>query len=607
MELDFLIMHKLIIVLVLTIVSWASYASQHLEEEMIEYVVSMPNPDTHYFDVKVHLKGYGKDQVDFKLPVWTPGSYLVREYAKNVESFTAVTGDQKALNFHKKNKNTWSVDKAKNEDVTVTYKVYAFEGTKVRMSYLDESHAFIMANTLLMYVDDLKDSSAILKINVPGQWKKVSTTLQPTGRASNEFEVPSYDILVDSPIEIGNHEIIQFSAAGIPHEVIMYGAENYDPDRIKEDLTKIVEKATAIFGSNPNDEYKFIVHHSEDGGGGLEHYNSTVLGVKRWAYGSADSYNSFLALAAHEYFHLWMVKRLKPKVLDQIDYDEEVYTDLLWVMEGFTSYYADQLMLRAGFYDEDAYLKKLTRAITLLENTPGAQVQSVADASFDTWIKYYRRNENSNNNQISYYNKGLILGALLDLEVIHGSKGKKSLDNVVDGLYQHFYVKQGKGIVAEDVKNAVEEASGASMDYFFENYVSGTTDIDYNRYFEYAGIHLKSMVSKNSKSIGLNFSNQGNAAMVTSVVRGGSAYDNGIYAGDELISINGFRVKPSNFQAMINRIEIGEKAEILVSRKGIIKTVQVEIRENLRTGYSYELDKSKSKLQERVYKKWLDK
>lgn len=600
-------MYRLIILFLLIPICTATFASEPLKTATIEYAISMPNPDTHYFDVKVHLKGNSKDQVDFKLPVWTPGSYLVREYAKNVEGFTAVSIDQKALNFHKTNKNTWRIENPTKSDITISYSVYAFEGTKVRMSYLDESHAFIMANTLLMYVDDLKDLPAILKINVPDQWKKISTTLKTNGQATNEFEVPSYDILVDSPIEIGNHDIIQFSAAGVPHEVVMYGAEDYDQDRIKEDLTKIVEKATAIFGSNPNDEYKFIVHHSEDGAGGLEHYNSTVLGVNRWAYSSENSYNSFLTLAAHEYFHLWMVRRLKPKVLDRIDYDEEVYTDLLWVMEGFTSYYADQLMLRAAFYDEPTYLKKLVKAITNLQNTPGAQVQSVADASFDTWIKYYRRNENSNNNQISYYNKGLVLAALLDLEVIHGSKGKKSLDEVVDGLYQQFYVKKGRGIETEDVKDAIEAASGTDQDFFFDNYVFGTMDIDYNKYFEYAGMQLKSMKDSISKTIGLNFSSQGNAVIVSSVIKGGSAYENGIYVGDELLSINGFRINPGNFQAMINRTELGEKVEILVNRKGIIKTIHVEIRGNTQIGYSYDLDKGKSKLQEKVYKAWLDR
>lgn len=389
----------------------------------VEYRVSMPNPHTHYFKVEIILKDYDKEYVEFKLPVWTPGSHLKREYAKNVEGFSAFGRNEKVLSFYKKNKNTWRIDHNNEENVSIKYSVYSFEGS-IRMSYLDDSHAFIMANTLLMFVEELRNTSSVLKIDVPPQWKNISTSLTNLQGKLNTFYVPNYDILVDSPIEIGNHDILKFTAANVPHEVVMYGAGKYNSEKIKRDLTKIIEVATDIFGENPNEKYNFFIHHSDKKAGGLEHLNSTALGVSRWTYINSNSYEYFLSLVAHEYFHLWMLKRLKPAELDFIDYDKEIHSDLLWVMEGITSYFEEKIMLRSGFYDKNKFILNLLSAMSTTKNTPGASGQSVAEASFDAWIKYYKKNENSNNNQVSYYSKEMILGALLDLEIIDGSEGE---------------------------------------------------------------------------------------------------------------------------------------------------------------------------------------
>ncbi len=245
----------------------------------IQYSVSMSAPHTHYFEVEIHLKNFDEDYVDFKMPVWTPGSYLVREYAKNVEGFSALDGsDGSALKVHKINKYTWRVGHNKADDVLIKYKVYAFEGS-IRMSYLDDDHAFIMANTLLMFVEDLRNTSSILKIDIPDKWKKISTSLTRIEGNPFAFYVPNYDILVDSPIEIGNHEIIEFTAAGVPHELVMSGQANYNKKQLQTDLKKIVESSTAIFNENPNEKYTFIVHNSDKRAGGLEHLSSTVLVV----------------------------------------------------------------------------------------------------------------------------------------------------------------------------------------------------------------------------------------------------------------------------------------------------------------------------------------
>jgi len=572
----------------------------------IEYKISMLNPLTHYFQIEILLKGNNENFVDFKMPVWTPGSYLIREYPKNLSGFEALDGKNgRKLEFEKTNKNTWRVQHNKASEVLIKYNVYAFDGV-VRMSYLDDSHAFIMANTVLMYVESLRNSSSVLKLQIPENWRKISTSLSKLEGKENAFYVPNYDILVDSPIEVGNQDVIEFVAAGVYHEVAMYAPTTYNPDHIIRDLTKIIETATEIFGENPNEKYTFIIHHNEYRSGGLEHENSTVLGINRWTYANENSYEQFLALAAHEYFHLWLVKRLKPVEFEFIDYDQEVYSDLLWLMEGITSYFEEKIMLRSGFYDPDQFINNLISEMAKIKNTPGADVQSVADASFDAWINFYRRDANSENVQVSYYNKGTVLGVLLDLMIINGSDGRTSLDDVLNHLYYQFYKKKAKGITTADLQKEIEKMRGVNNTAFFKDYIYGTERLDNEKYLEYAGIRLVELNgSVNTNSVGIGIMQKKSGLFVTSVLKGSSAYDNGIFVGDELISINEYRLTNSNSKTIINQFDVGQEVVFLVNRNGIMKEIKVDIRKDERISYTFELVENKTKLQEKVFRKWL--
>jgi len=574
----------------------------------LEYSVSMEKPFTHYFEVEISLDNLIGDQVDFKLPVWTPGSYLIREYAKNVQQFRAFDAHaDRELPFQKTDKNTWRVKIKGLEAVTVKYKVYANEGS-VRMSYLNDSHAFIMANTLLMYVDELRHQSAILNLNIPDRWQHVSTSLSEVPTKAHSYYIPDYDILVDSPIEIGNHEVIEFEAAGVPHEIAMYGKASYDKERLVRDISSIVEECTSIFDDNPNEKYVFIVHNSSRRGGGLEHLSSTVLGVQRDAYSRESSYNGFLSLVAHEYFHLWLVKRIKPVELERLNYEEEMYTDLLWVMEGLTSYFEEKVMLRCGFYDRNMFLNSLVKNMAYHKNLPGSNIQSVAEASFDAWIKYYRRNENSSNTQVSYYSKGMLLGALLDLEIINGSEGSQSLDDVLSHLYYQYYKKKGKGIRSEDFQKAAEEAGNVDLDVFFNNYVFGTSPLDNERYLDYAGINLVEINAEtNSKTIGLDIKQEQGKILIKSLMTGSAAYEGGLNVNDELLAINEFRVSEHNIGRVINQYDEGDQITILFSRDGLIDEREIEIRSDTSVAYTYEIMKNQSKLQKLVFNTWLSK
>lgn len=568
--------------------------------------VSMTAPHTHYFEVETTLKGYQGEYADFKMPVWTPGSYLIREYPKNVEGFSAFDRQSGApLPFKKTTKNCWRVHRKNAEEVIIKYRVYAFDGS-IRMSYLDEGHAFIMANTLLMYLDDLRWSPVKIHLNVPKRWNRVSTGLEKVDGEQFTYQASDYDELVDSPIEIGNHEIIRFKASGVDHEIAMYGQTNHDPGQIIRDFTRIIEESTAIFGENPNKRYVFIIHHTGKRQGGLEHANSTVLGMPRNTYDSDESYLSLLNLVAHEYFHLWMVKRLKPVELDTIDYEQEMYTDLLWVMEGLTSYYDEKIMLKTGFYDSDKFINNLMYALSTIHNTPGAGVQSVAESSFDSWIKAYRKDENSDNSQISYYTKGQVLGAMLDLAIIGNSKGKYALDDVLRYLYHEFYKKKGVGITAQDFKEAVEKFGKLNLDDFYRDYVYGTKPLDMAPYLDYAGVVLVKRALFDDNAIGAALRQDNGKLIIYSVIKDGAAYHAGLSAKDELFSVGGYKVDLDNITKILNQFEPGQKVEIVYNRDGLEYAKMIQIEKDQRISFTFNRLANPSGVMKKVYGKWIN-
>ncbi|HNR86388.1 MAG TPA: hypothetical protein PKN38_07245, partial [Taishania sp.] len=292
------------------------------------YELRMENPANHYFQVDFYLKDYKSKEIEVKLPVWAPGSYLVREFSKNLNQVRATDENGNPLQLIKKTKNAWIIKREKAKEVKVSYEVYAFELT-VRTSFLDLTHGFVSGTGVFMYTEETRNKPGQLKIIPHASFSKISTALPEVGEGvvndskAKEYRFENYDVLADSPIEIGNQEEFTFDAAGVKHTVAMYGWGNYDVEKLKVDMAKIVTSTTAIFGENPNKNYTFIIHNVTDGQGGLEHLNSTTLSVNRYTY-EGDAYLGFLSLVAHEYFHLWNVKRLRAFELGPFDYDREV-------------------------------------------------------------------------------------------------------------------------------------------------------------------------------------------------------------------------------------------------------------------------------------------
>ncbi|MCC9136006.1 M61 family metallopeptidase [Pontibacter silvestris] len=569
----------------------------------LRYTLSMPEPHTHYFKVEAELSGIKKNYVDFTMPVWAPGSYLVREFAKNVESFRATDNAGNSLRSEKIDKNTWRVYSNKADLVRASYDVYAYE-LSVRTSFLDTSHGYLNGTSIFMYPEGYQDLSGTLVVKPYKEWNTISTGLKSTGKFTYTF--PNYDILADSPLEIGNHKVLHFTSSGVPHEVAMYGEANYDEERLLADMKKVTEEAASVMGELPVERYVFIVHNLNRGGGGLEHLNSTTLQTSRWNYGTEKGYSGFMSLVAHEYFHLWNVKRLRPMALGPFNYNEENYTTLLWVSEGITSFYDDLIVRRTNLISPERYLGIIAGSINSVENTPGNKVQTVSEASFDAWIKYYRRNENSNNAEVSYYTKGGVLGQLLNMDIMKSTNGEKSLDDAMRYMYNRYYKKLKRGFTEQEFKEGLEKTAGHNFDAFFRDYVNGTKTPDYNAYFDAAGLRLVNLnEGRNTASWGASTAVADGKVIVRSVERGSSAWNGGINVNDEIVAINGNRAG-SNLEQFVTDREVGETLKVEVVRDGQLMTLQVPMVKDESVRYTFERVPNPTPQQQEILEKWLE-
>lgn len=582
----------------------------------IGFEVSFKEPQAHYAEVQMNISGLAKDYVDVKMPVWTPGSYLVREFEKSVEGFTASAAGKK-LKVEKVRKNIWRVFSAKANDIKINYRVYAFE-ISVRTAFIDESHAFLSPTGIFMHPAGMIKSPSTVKIIPYKSWTKVSTGMPLVAGETFTYKASDFDILYDSPIEVGNQDTFEFMASGVRHEVAMYGGGNYDKEKLKVDMAKIVEQETAVYGENPNKYYLFIVHNFARGGGGLEHLNSTTLGASRNAYSTDAGYKGFLGLVAHEYHHLWNVKRLRPVALGPFDYDNENYTTNLWVAEGFTSYYENKYILRAGFSDPNGFVNALAGGIATVLNTPGAKIQSASASSYDAWIIGYRPNENSKNNSISYYNKGEVIGILMDLEIINATKGAKSLDDVMKAMYLQCKTLK-RGYTDAEFKAMVEKISGISFTNFWAKYVNGVDDAEYVKYFGYAGVNVSTENATPDKPVTGAAAQLGNDGLtVTSTTRASAAWDAGLNVNDVIISLDDTSVSDalSNIKLrspmvslevlpLVAKKNIGDTLKLKVKRDGVEKEINLILKANPSVRLKATIDENASAAQKTVLKKWM--
>jgi predicted metalloprotease with PDZ domain len=588
----------------------------------ISFTVSMSRPHTHLFDIDVAVKrpANGPQEESLVMPVWTPGSYLIREFERNVQDFTATAAGQ-PLKWEKTNKNTWHVVTNGAREWHATYRVYANE-LSVRTSELNSDHAFWNNANLLMYLDGFLKSPSTVRVLAPDVWK-VATGLPAVPGQKNTFRAENFDVLYDSPFEASNFKTIVFNVKGVPHRIVIDGEGNYDPERMRRDVQKIVETQVELMGGEvPYHDYTFILHLRQNAGGGLEHLNSTALGYPRFGFRirSGDratsaapnttetperDYRGFLSLVSHEFFHLWNVKRIRPDALGPFDYTQENYTKVLWVAEGITDYYADVVVRRAGLITPEEYLNAAARAMQNLQNTPGRLVQSAEESSYDAWIKYYRQDENSVNSQVSYYDKGALLGLLLDLEIRKRSGGAKSLDDVMRYLYAEFF-KKNRNYGPADFQKAAELMAGSSLEEFFSKYVRGTAELDYNAALNAAGLRLETSPAADAKVyFGADVVQEDDRLMVKRVYAGSPAYEQGLNAGDQIVAMDNMRVTKDFFNARLAEKKPGGVVNLTIFRFDDLSSLVIRLGDKRELSYRIVPVMNPTPLQKQIYTNWL--
>lgn len=576
--------------------------SLHMVQAQISYKVLLNDPQMRYATVEIEVMNHKKPELKFKMPVWTPGSYMIREFARNVESFVAYDANGSELVSYKEDKNTWVVKNNKTLSFSVSYRVYANE-VSVRTTFINNETAFLSGTSLFMYADGYAHLPGKVKIEKPERWTQIATGLKAIDDEPNTFAYDDYDELADCPIQVGDFKVLSFEVKGIPHHVALVGHSNVQEAQLITDLKKVCETTASVVNRFDFDSYWFFVHHVDQGGGGLEHRNSTAVVMPRWNYSNTEQYQGFLRLCAHEYFHTWNIKRIRPIELGPFDYDKEVYSQQLWVAEGITSYYDKLIMLRAGFTTPEAFLGTLGGNIGYAENTPGAKVQSLAMSSMDAWIKFYRPDENSVNSSISYYTKGAVAAAFLDLTIRTETNGQKSLDDLLIYLYDTYYVKRKRGFTVAEFNQAASLIAGKNLNDLMHQLIYTTQTPDYASLYSNFGVTYKT-VPQQTPFIGVNASEQNGQHVVSSVLVNSSAFVAGLTKGDVVLSING--MKPvGDLNSFLQQFDIGSSLKVLVIRGGVTLNFELILTKNPYPKHILEKNTDLGPRQEKLYNHWL--
>ncbi len=455
---------------------------------LLQYTVSMPDPANHFFHIDLTCKNMKWDTIDLKMPQWMPGYYQIMNYSEEVKNFYArsLSGTEIPVNIP--NKNTWRIISGNNSSFSISYDVYA-DKKFVANNYLDTTHGYIIPAATFMYINGHLNIPVNLKIRSLSHWKDIATGLDRLAGKINEFTAPDFDFFYDCPILTGNlEELPSFNINGIVHRFIAYNPGNFDRDVFISGLEKTVRAGINLIGDIPYNKYTFI--GIGPGYGGIEHLNNTTVSFNGNGLEGNDAMIRMLSFLAHEYFHNYNVKRIRPYELGPFDYDSENRTNLLWVSEGLTVYYEYLLVKRAGLMNEDELLKNIAGNINTIENDAGRLYQSLSQASYDTWDDGpFGNKPGGPDKSISYYDKGPLIGMILDFSIRNATRNRKSLDDVMRFLYWQYYKKLDRGFTDAEFQQACQDIAGTSLSREFE-YVYTTKEIDYSTYLLYAGLKL---------------------------------------------------------------------------------------------------------------------
>jgi predicted metalloprotease with PDZ domain len=604
------------------------------QQRPLGYVVSFDESASHYANISLTIPSPRTGSVDLMMPVWTPGSYLIREFARNIDHIAATDTNDLTLPLEKIAKNHWRVVCDPGSDVTVTYRLYCHE-MSVRTNWVDSDMAVLNGAATYLTMPEARNRVHRIRFELPTSWGSIATSLQPVAGETNTYDAVSLDELIDSPVLCGTMDLQTFEVDGVAHAIANLGDSSlWDTKQAADDVKKIVEQQHAFWGVVPYPHYKFLNVIAESRGG-LEHDNSTLVMTSRWNFRDDDKYRDWLSLISHEFFHTWNVRRLRPVGLSDYNFEAENYTRGLWVAEGITSYYQNVMLVRAGLIDQTDYLKRLSKNIKALQGGPGRNVQSLSDSSFDSWIKYYRPDENSANTRVSYYVKGAVVAFLLDAEIRELTDCARSLDDVMRLLYRRH--AGGDGFTDADFGDVVDEVCGADMTDWLARHVHSAEELDYEPALSWFGLQFPSTddsetdnendpdavknggaeqtdnstadeSEKDDKPVawlGVKASGDGGSLSISGVEHGSPAHEAGLNVGDELLAFNGYRASASTWRSQLTQLGIGETVSVLLARRGRIRSINVVIGTKPKQEWSLKKIKDPTEQQESHLQNWL--
>jgi predicted metalloprotease with PDZ domain len=597
----------------------------------IQYHIYPSHPEAHLFSVSCTINKPDPLGQRVSLPAWIPGSYMIRDFSKNVVSLKAEANGQ-PLEVIKLDKDSWQCAPC-DQPITLAYDIYAWD-LSVRTAHLDQTHAYFNGTSVFLQVHGQEDKVCCVEIQPPQgmdyqKWR-VATAMKTAGAKPYDFglyETANYDELVDHPVEMGDFTLATFEAGGIPHDIVITGQHRADMDRLCSDLQKICTTHIDMFGELPAIErYVFLVTAVGKGYGGLEHRASTSLLCSRNDLPLADeelvteNYRTFLGLCSHEYFHTWNVKRIKPVVFTPYDFSRETHTRQLWAFEGITSYYDDLSLVRSGVIDAASYLELLGQTMTRVWRGAGRFKQSVAESSFDTWTKFYKQDESAPNNIVSYYTKGSLIALALDQTIRQATEHQKSLDDLMRLLWQE-YGKPGKGLGEKEIEDLASKMAGVNLNDFFAKYLYGTDDLPLADLLTSVGIKFcmrpasnaddkggkpaENSSSKPVTSLGARVVNDPAGACLSHVFDRGPAQTAGLAAGDVVLALNGIKVNKDSLEKSINTYSAGSEVKIHAFRRDELIDFTVQLTKAPHDTCYLEINESASAEQKSNRQHWL--
>lgn len=597
----------------------------------IKYTVNLSNPHAHIFKVTLDIQNPDPNGQVISLPAWIPGSYMIRDFAKNIINITAVSNN-KAVKLEKLDKSTWKAEHVEST-LSLEYEVYAWD-LSVRSAHFDMTHAFFNGTSLFLMPHGSEHDTCSVTIKQPideqhSDWH-VTTSLKSKKVDSlgfGTYQACDYDDLIDHPVEIGSQTEFDFPVENTRHKMALTGIHRADNDRLKQDITKICQTHCTMFGELPKlDEYIFLVMVTGDGYGGLEHRSSTSLvcsrddlPLKDHAEEPNEKYRNFLALCSHEYFHTWNIKRIKPEAFIPYDLSSETYTRQLWAFEGITSYYDELGLIRSKVISVESYLELVGQTITRVLRGKGRFNQSIAESSFEAWTKFYKQDESAPNTIVSYYAKGALLALCLDFSIRKHTNNTKSLDDVMRYLWLNFG-KKAIGVPEGEIEKMTSDIAGTDLSDFFERYLYGVEELPLETLLSEVGVsyNLRPTISVDDKggiplkdhdtkaiSLGARFTENSVGAQITQVFSDENAEIAGLAAGDIIIAINDLQVSNSTINTLVNSYNEGEQLRIHAFRRDELKVFNVTLKSaELTTCYLQLDDQASSEIKDKQ-EKWL--